>query len=60
MTNTPQPEQAHDIEVTPEMIWAGSLILDARLPDVNFVGDDDERLVRDIFLAMRRHSLAIY
>ena len=41
-----------EIEVTPEMVQAGAMILFARLPDVGFVVGDDERLVCDIFQAM--------
>lgn len=42
--------------VTPEMIEAGLWEFDARFPDVVFVGDDGERLVLSIFLAMDRAS----
>ena len=43
------------IKVTPEMMKAGAIMLDLRRPDIHFVGDDDEQLVRDIFLEMMRH-----
>lgn len=45
-----------EIEVTPEMMKAGAIMLDLRRPDICLVGGDDERLVRDIFLAMARVS----
>jgi hypothetical protein len=38
--------------VTPQMIMAGLLEFESRFPDVVFAGDDGERFVSRVFLAM--------
>lgn len=50
----PEPDRPAKevVEITTKMIEAGLLEVEARLPDVVFLGDDGARFVTQVYLAM--------
>lgn len=58
MSDTPERQAGAEVEVTPEMVEAGTEALFDFLPDVQIGAGADAELVSKIFRQMHRRSVA--